>query len=89
MNTLRIVTTIVSAIALATPACAEEWYLGLGLAPGWLHTEFKHDDGFHFSPDIDTSFMVSGAIGVKSSNCWWAWATDSLPLTKPAFCIAM
>ena len=71
MRPLRIVFLCAWTAVLAEPASASEgWYVGLGLAPAWLHTEFRYADGSRISPPLDTSFMVDGAIGYKWRPNW-------------------
>jgi opacity protein-like surface antigen len=54
---------------------AQGWYIGLGLAPAWLNTEFRYSDGSRIDPDLDTSFMGTGSIGYK----WDGWRFEAEP----------
>jgi opacity protein-like surface antigen len=65
----------VLAVGLPGPAYAQGWYIGLGLAPAWLDTEFKYPDASRLSPDVDTSLMVNGAVGYK----WQGWRFEAEP----------
>jgi len=62
--------TSLAALAVALPAAAfgapaEGWYLGLGLAPAWLDTDYHFTDDSSVSPKLDTAVQISGAIGYK------------------------
>lgn len=81
MKTLRIGTIGVMALALAGPAHAQGllgqgWYVGLGLAPAWLNTEYRfYDHVSSAKPDLDTAFLISGSIGWK----WQQWRFEAEP----------
>ena len=44
---------------------AQGWYIGLGVAPAWLSTEYHFTDNSSVSPDLDTSVQISGSVGYK------------------------
>ena len=69
MKTLQIIAAIM-ALGLAEEAHAQVlrtqgWYLGLGLAPAWLDTDYHFTDDSSVSPKLDTAVQISGAIGYK------------------------
>lgn len=81
LKTQRIVMFGVVALALAGPAHAQGvqgqgWYVGLGLAPAWLNTEYRfYDHVSSAKPDLGTAFNISGAGGYK----WQAWRFEAEP----------
>jgi len=69
LKTLQIIAAIM-ALGLAEEAHAQVlrtqgWYLGLGLAPAWLDTDYHFTDDSSVSPKLDTAVQISGAIGYK------------------------
>lgn len=81
MKTQRIVMLGVVALALAGPVHAQGvqgqgWYVGLGLAPAWLNTEYRfYDHVSSAKPDLGTAFNISGSVGYK----WQAWRFEAEP----------
>ena len=67
---LRILPAAFAIAVLAEPAHADGWYLGLGLAPGWLETKIRYADGSQTNPELATSLLVNGALGYSWQPNW-------------------
>jgi len=83
LKTVGMIALGIVTLGLAGPANAQGanvgpqggWYVGLGLGPAWLKSEFRFLGGSSVSPESDTSFFINGAVGYK----WDGWRFEVEP----------